>query len=411
MLKRLWKENKLGLFSILLACMGTALLISALDFGGEKTVTDAEEQPRITFAVYGDKEIQSVAEEVTDVFMRQNNCRVDVYCYSTEEELKTKVIGQLAAGKAFDVFCADADTVSYLGSRGWLRNLDGLVDQRRLEGDEFYQTPLLSGQVMGKQFGVPTGVMPYMLYYNADFFEKYGLDTPQQYFERKEWRAEDFLNCLSDLSACTAAPSFELDSSWPVLNAMIHCGGGKIQKTGDDISLDGQAWDTISKLKELEEQHVIEYSGMIKDIRTSEERFADGELPVIVGDLSMTRLLNKREEFQWDVVPIPSENSDFTSSVFHVPLIAAAKGENEVLAEKFINFYVSTIGQKNRLEHGECLLPSLNMTFYTSMGDVTFPDHSNYYFYVLEKGYADYRKDISDDDRQKLTAIWEEIFT
>lgn len=410
MLMKVWRENKLGLFSVLLACVGITFLVAALDFDGEDPRTDTGEQPKITFAVYGDKDIQKVVEDVAAVFMQQSSCKVEVYCYSTEEELKAKVVGQLAAGKAFDIFCTDVDTVSFLSSGDWLVNLDELVEQRRAQGDEFYQAALLCGEVMGEQYGIPTGVMPYMIYYNVDYFEKYGLDTPQQYFERKQWSFEDFRNCLTDLTACTSTPSFELDARWPVINAMLHCDGGDFQKEGETISLDRQACKTMDLLKELEEQHIIEYAGSIKDVRTPEERFAAGELPMTIGDLSMTRLLNGSGKFEWDVVPLPSLNSDFTNSVFHVPLIAACKGENVELAEEFIDFYVSTFGQKNRLEQGECLLPSLNMTFYTSMGDVTFPDHSNYYFYVLEKGYADYNKDISDVDRKTLTAFWDDGF-
>lgn len=339
--------------SIALFIIGAVLLVLALIPWKSENVATAGETPTLSFALAGDVEQQKIVDEVVGVFSRVYGCRVDVYCFATEAELREKIIGQFAAGKPFDVFCPDRRTWLALLDSGHLCALDDVVSLRHTEGDDFYSAALASGQADGAQYALPVGVMPYLICYSVDAFEAAGTPSPRDYLDRKQWDADGFVDCLNRYHAAVGRPAMGIER----LDQVVY---------------------SRSAMAALQEGAVA-----AMDPEAGKRAFADGGIPMIVGDLSVTRMETVSE---WDVVPFPSEGSDFSRSKFSLPMIAAADESQQALARQFISFYVSGIGQKLRLERGECLIPSLNMTFYTSMGNVNFPDHSNYYFFAIENG-------------------------
>ena len=179
-----------------------------------------------------------------------------------------------------------------------------------------------------------------MLYYNKEILEAFEMEDPQTMLRDRQWTEKATSDYFQELS----------------------------RKSGKSV------WNLGKQFTE-------------EEYEAYRNAFKMGEAPFILGDLSMTRLLYDAE-FSWDIIPVPSENSDFSNSTFTIPMIAAGTGIHQDLACEFVDYYISTLGQKLRLESGECLLPSLSMVFYTSMGDVAFPEHSNYYFFAIENGYA-----------------------
>lgn len=320
-----------------------------------------KEKPSISFALCGDMEMQKIMDKVTQVFMRIQDCEVDVYCFSTEEELREKTIAQVAAGEPFDVICPDRYTFDVLEASSRLCVLDEIVLNLHADGDDFYSAALADGQVNGRQYALPTGVMPYLIYYNQDAFEAADVPSPQEYMNEKRWTPDGFADCIFRFYQSTGKPVLALNNRRDESKATP---SNVVEIAGDDVDIDPRC---------------IAYM----DVESMRQQFIHGEIPMIVSDLSMTRF---GWDIQWDVIPYPSSDSDFSRCIFDVPMIIAVADDQQELAKEFVQFYVSGIGQKLRLEHGECLLPSLNMTFYTSMGDVVFPDHSNYYFFAIENG-------------------------
>lgn len=361
MSKNGFKRYRIWFVSVGIFLIGLGMLIVSIlgEFAPE--VNTYKEIHTINFALCGDMEMQKIMDEVVQVFMRIEKCEVDVYCFSTEEELREKVIAQVAAGEPFDVICPDRYTYNILKSTGHLCALDEIIMDLQAGGDSFYSAALANGQMGEKHYALPTGVMPYLIYYNQDAFEAAGISSPQEYMNEKRWTPEGFVECISRLYQTTRTPVLALSLAKDK-NKIIPTTIAEI--VGEDIEVDPRC---------------IAYM----DVSEMQKRFVSGEIPMIVSDLTMTRI---GWDMQWDVIPYPSPESDFSRCIFEVPMIVVANSAQQELARKFAHFYVSAIGQKLRLEYGECLLPSLNMTFYTSMGDVVFPNHSNYYFFAIENG-------------------------
>lgn len=85
------------IISLLLIFLGAAGLAAALLMPGGGTFQEEETEEVITFAVYGDTEMQRIGDQVAETFMNQNHCKVEIYCYPTEEEEREQVLGQLPA--------------------------------------------------------------------------------------------------------------------------------------------------------------------------------------------------------------------------------------------------------------------------------------------------------------------------
>lgn len=361
-------RRKLHIATISLFVIGVLLFVFSFTDGSDREIVSAPEKPTISFALCGDMAMQKIVDEVVNVFTRVYDCEVDVYCFSSDKELREKIIGQFAAGKPFDVFCPDSETLDILISKDKLCSLDAIVESRGLDGDDFYSAALLCGRQNEIQYALPTGVMPYLIYYNRSCFENAGVDSPSDYMREKNWNAESFERCISELNDASGMPVVGLSGS-----------------SSDDPAIPGNLRQISGCSLKAENADALTIRAPFEELI---QGFIDGSIPMIVCDLTMTQKIKSNCGFEWDIVPYPSENSDFSNSVFKVPMIAAADNSSRELSRQFIDFYVSGIGQKLRLEHGECLLPSLNMTFYTSMGDVIFPNHSNYYFFAIEYGRA-----------------------
>lgn len=405
-MKKLHTNKLLYSISIIFITFGCIGLIAAFTMKQDRQTQGSLEVEEISFALYGDAEVQKITEEAAETFMNQEHCKVDIYCYATEEELNSKIIGQIAGGTAFDAFYASQDVIDILADKKELQSLDDVLKERRGKGDEFYTVALENGKLDGVQYALPAGVMPYMIYYNKSFLEENGLEDLQVYFENKKWDLSGFVSYARAVKQKTGKPGITLTSDWSLVEPFLRCNGGGYSISGEKAELDAQALATLELITQLIQEGAVENCST-EEYENLKERFSKGEIPMIAGGLEMTRLCSN-VDFAWDIIPYPSMESNFENSNFEVPLIAAGNGKHKELARKFISYYISALGQKIRLEKGECLIPSLNMVFYTSMGDVKFPEHSNYYFFTIENGYSSSQSKLSEEGKTQILTIWNE---
>ena len=136
-MRKKYADRAIRWLALLLILIGSIGLVTAMLFWKEKAFPKTEEEEVITFALYGDLQMQKTAEEVAEVFRKQNHCRVDVYCYSSAYEEQRQVIGQLASGKAFDVFYTTPNELWEISAEGAVTSLEDVVEERKQEGETF----------------------------------------------------------------------------------------------------------------------------------------------------------------------------------------------------------------------------------------------------------------------------------
>lgn len=398
------KGRLTSIFSLLLILAGIVGISAAVGWGNELQPSGAEKEEHISFALYGDMKNQQIAEEVAAVFQKQNQCRVDIYCYSTEEELNTNIIGQIAGGNSFDVFIVSRELLSWLADEGEILLLDDIIEKRSREGEYFYEVGLSCGQVNGKQYALPAGVVPYMIYYNWTLLEEAGLKNPQILLQEAKWNLPGFAAYMREIQEKTGQPGLAFSADWYVEETFLRYNEGGWEEKDGQLYLDETARSNMELLQRLvQEEAIISGDKEIYDVL--QKRFVEGELPMMVGGIDMTRICSQTD-FSWDILPMPSAYNDFSNYSVEISLLTVGNGKHAELAKEFADFYVSALGQKLRLQQGECVMPSLNMVFYTSMGDVVFPEHSNYYFFAIDRGRAYGGKMVSAEQKKQLEEIW-----
>lgn len=368
------------------------------------TIEDVESKKVITFAITGDSIRQKAIEETVAIFERQNNCEIELFKFSSQEILAKKVISHMSAGKSFDVFYTDKVTLDLLAEKEWLINLEEIVVSRKAQGDVFFENTLTYGVVEGAQYALPVGVSPYVIYYNKDIFNTYGVTLPQVLFESNNWNEESFEKSIENIWTQTRKPAFMLDPQGSTLEMFLRMKNILPEERNNSKKMN----EIFRDFSDMIWQGMIEYEPANIDYQKSTRLFVTGALPMTIGDLSMTKACHNAP-FEWDIIPFPSSTGQYDTSIYKTHLIAGYDGINSELTEKFIEFYISHVGQKYRIEKGDSVIPSLDMTFYTSMGDVTFPAHSNYYFHIIEDGISYNKQNLDIYGTQTINEMWDKL--
>jgi multiple sugar transport system substrate-binding protein len=368
----------------LLVC-GIALILIGV-FQSEDQPIAYENQKSISFAIYGDAEQRRIITETVKYFESENNCKVEIYSFSTIEALQTRVLSQYSAGDPFDVFYVEKQQIQQLKKK--IVPLDDILSAIQSDGDVFIEATLKEGRFFDIQYALPTGVRPYCIFYNEKVLAWQGLDTPQEYMDSKEWDLDKFDFYCREVYEKTGQPAYAISPEWQSLYSFIIGNEGEVIGFDENnkLVLDDNGTRALTVLSDLIELGAAISVDNLQWGVDSLSLFRSEGIPMVAGSIDYIYELYEPLLFEWDVVPMPMISADYTSTVIEVPQIAAAKGGNVELAKKFVMFFVSSFGQKVRLEEGERLMSSLNMAFYTGFGDVHFPDHSNYLFFIAENG-------------------------
>ena len=348
------------------------------------TPTEKETTRTISFAIYGGSEQRRIIGETVKYFENEYNCEVVIYSFSTLDELQTRVLSQYSAGDPFDIFYVDHQQLIQLKKK--IEPLDDVLTKIRQEGVDFIESALDEGRISQTQYALPTGVKPYCIFYNVKALSGKDLVTPQAYLDNKQWDIRDFDTYCRTIYEKTGKPVFAISAEWQSMCSFIIGHGGKVLSEDNLLQLDEKGEEVLLILKDLLDLGAVVSIDNLQWGSDPLTAFRSEAVPMIYGPLDYIYELYESPVVEWDVMPMPMIGTDYTTTLIDVPQIAVAKGENAGLAKEFVHFFVSSYGQKIRLEEGERLMSSLNMAFYTSLGDVKFPDHTNYLFFIAENG-------------------------
>ena len=162
-------------------------------------VAMAEEKTTITIAVSGSASEIALRTETGDLFC-QLNPQYDIEWIDLGDDRVTKTMTLISSGAAPDILYINENIVTY-ASRGALAPLDEFI-AREGDGylDYFYPSLLALDTWQGSVYALPQEVSPYVIYYNKDLFNKYGVDLPND-----DWTFEEWYDACKKLAAGGAA--------------------------------------------------------------------------------------------------------------------------------------------------------------------------------------------------------------
>jgi multiple sugar transport system substrate-binding protein len=159
--------------------------------------------------------------------------------------------------------------------------------------------------------GMPVSADAYVLYYNADLFEEYGVDLPTD-----DWTWEEFLSASNQITTQGAGQDFGLvlpNLPQPLFNPVIQSFGGYVydneaQTTGIGEPEAIEAWEFL-----LDPYMDGTYAPF--EIASSPDApgIASGRVAMAFSTKRLSTTLRDQLQAEWDVVPMPTLNGEHTT--------------------------------------------------------------------------------------------------
>ena len=382
--------GKVAVFIALLLFVFSILSIY-VDFTGNSI--ENEIQPsngKIAFAAWGSPAERAIMKTEAKNFSDKNNITVDVYCFSDLETYRTKVLAQFAAGDSFDVFYTDDVLFDILAQKGWLLNLSAA--SKKVDKSDFYTNAFEKGIFNQKLYGLPIGINPTVVYYNAKLFREAGIQNPDELYRAVKWDFNSFTEICRKIKKYSNTYGMTIKNDWPTVFSIIRSISSKTINFDIDGSIltDEPALDAFRQMKELVDKDYVIYLGGVPRGVTEDELFESEKVAIVLAGYEYVSVFNKVKDLEWDIVPFPSDSKGFSISALDIPILSVSSSTKDPdLSSDFALYYTGSECQKFSMENGGKMLSSLKSVNSESALKMSFPKHYNYFFDSLEYGFTE----------------------
>lgn len=362
-------------------------LLSACGASDGGSAGTAENPTTLNYTWWGNDDRAERTNKAIALFNEKNPTIKVVGTFSDWAGYWQKRATEAAGGGLPDVMQWD---LSYLRDYGQRNQLLDLTDVG-IDLAGFDKTLLPSGQIGGKQIGIPTSTNAFAIYYDPAKLKEVGVAEPTG-----EWNYADYQKFLLDAGTASNGKyygSSDFTSVWWHFNIWLR------QNKIADFTADGKLGFTKADLKK--------WWSLNKDLRGT---------PAIIPAEKVTQLVPKSpfganatvSEPTWDnfmggyigdsgvedlkLVPVPSDDPD-NLGLFLKPsmlMVASAKTKNKDAAAKFIDFMV------NSPEVGEIFKTSRGVPASKAQRDGTTFDGVDAQVVAYEESIAKYLSDAPE---------------
>jgi multiple sugar transport system substrate-binding protein len=231
----------------------------------------------------------------------------------------------------------------------------GVIDPAQLPGKEadFYPQTLEAFTFNGTLLCSPQNLSSSVVYVNTDLFAKAKVDLP-----KAGWTTDD-LKKAADALAAKKVKTIGYETGMRTVAPFVWLFGGDVV---DDlakptkITLDTpQAREALTYMKGLVDNGGVTATDAAA--APAENRFAQGELAMLIDSRRAVPSLRKAENLSFDVVPMPKGTTEATLLASDAYCVAKSSN-NPALAHEFTTFAVGAEGGKVLAESGRTV-PSL----------------------------------------------------
>lgn len=325
----------------------------------------AQDNPVVTWAMWGSPEEIAVHQEVADAFMAENpDITVEIWAEPWGDYF-TKIQTLWASGDSAEIpDVAFLSPISNYAADGVLEPLDPFIEEFDFPADDFWPGLLEFAMYDDMVYGFPRDIGLEVLYYNKDIFDEVGLDYPTE-----EWTWDDFAAAAEALSI--VAPNGR------VSRYALGMEGGKYQlwlgQNGASI-LDDMANPSECALDEPEAiealtffADMMENNLALRDANLSQAGgdaavFQSGQAAMIIQNASRIPVFNEAGmNYDVAVVPIP-EGGQRSASAAGAAWTMSAFSDDKDSAWTFLSWLQSTDGGQAIYTASGQILPALQST-------------------------------------------------
>lgn len=297
-------------------------------------------------AAGGEGELNALREMIKAFEASHPGAKVEFTGLAEQGEHISKLGTAFAGGNPPDVFLLNYRRFGRFAKQG-------VIDPPTLPDGEFYQPALDAFTFDGKLLCLPQNVSSSVVYFNTKLFADAGVAPP-----KADWTFADLEATAAALKAKNVK-TIGFETTFRTVPAFVWAKGGEVVDDTDD--------PTVITLDTPEGRGALEYlKGLVDNggvtatdaaAAAPEDRFAQGELAMLVDSRRAVPAMRKADGLDFDVVPLPKDKTSATLLASDAYCVSKAS-RNLALAREFARYAVGPEGGKVLAESGRTV-PSL----------------------------------------------------
>lgn len=299
-------------------------------------------------AAGGEGELNALREMVAAFEAAHPGTKVELTGVAEQGEHISKLGTAFAGGKPPDVFLLNYRRFGRFAQQG-------VIDPAQLPNDagDFYPQALEAFTLNGTLLCAPQNLSSSVVYYNTDLFEQADVDVPEA-----GWTTAD-LEAAADALAAKNVKTIGYETSMRTVAPFVWLFGGEIvddleQPTRITLGTP-QGREALTYLKGLLDNGGVNATDAAA--APAEDRFAQGELAMLVDSRRAVPAMRKATNLAFDVAPLPKGTAEATLLASDAYCVAK-RSKNLRLAHAFAQYAVGEEGGKVLAESGRTV-PSL----------------------------------------------------
>lgn len=294
----------------------------------------------------------------------QSHSNVKIKIESVPDQYGTKLLTQIAAGTAPDIFQIGDGDVSMFAAKGAIENLNPYVKgSNGMNLDMYYKNVLKIGKVNGKLYTLPKDYSDEAIFYNKKLFDKAGIPYP-----KAGWTWKDFYKAAKKLTIKKGGKTVQWGAEMPgaqIRNILplIYAYGGSV------ISPDGKKYvgylNSKGTVKAMKIYKNMYFKDGITPTSTTEQSFKGVDLfstgkvaMLLMGNWPITTY-NANPNLKYGTVSLPVGPSGPENTIFYAGYGLNSASKNKKAAWDYLKYLTGPKGSKILTKHAFSAIKSV----------------------------------------------------
>lgn len=323
------------------ALLGLAAAMALAGCGTSGGAGDGATSP-ITVQVAGEPEETAVYQAVATAYNDTDPARtVEVVAVPNKDDHLALLQTSFAAGDAPEVFLLNYREYAPLVRRGAIAPVQGLLEQRGLDLEDYYEPPVEAFTLDGALQCMPQNVSSLVVYANTDLFAAAGLELPTG-----GWSYADFVAAAEALGG-DGVDGVYVEPSVIRVAPFAWSAGGEVvddEERPTRLTLDDpDTREVVDLLAGLQAEGLMPSEAELA-AKDADSRFMDGELAMVLSSRKSVPLYRESPTLAFDVLPLPTLGAQAT--ILHSDAYCVSGQTEDVdAAADFIAFAAGPEGQ------------------------------------------------------------------